>query len=176
MVVAMRKWISLCEDMAAPPLLYHGSNERIVTAYRPLTHFGTELAANQRAVSIAARRANGGNAVTWMHPVRVNITNALEIYDDHGLLHSPIKLTDMLFYDYGIMSSDERAAIFKAGNFGDNESNDAAIALIVEMCARHGYDGFVYRNVHEDAGSLSWVNFYSEQVTSAGEPWETQVD
>lgn len=173
----MRQWINLVEDMAAPSLLYHGSNQRIVTAYLPLTHFGTELAANQRAVSIAtSRRAKTGEAVTWIHPVHVAIRNALEIHDDHGLEHSPIKLTDMLFYDYSIISSDERAQIFKAGGFGDNQSNNDAVALIVEFCARHGYDGFVYRNVHEDAGSLSWVNFYSEQVTPAGEPWETQVD
>lgn len=179
----MRKWINLVEA-ATPPVLFHGSNHRVEMPYRALTHFGTELAANQRALSIASRdrkwtKETGwthGDAVIWMHPVHVSIANPLRINDGVNLQHHPIKLADMLFYDLKVIRSEDRSAIFNAGKFSTLNDLPAATAEIIRILAEKGYDGFVYRNIHEDPGSTSWVNFYSEQVTSAGEPWSDKVD
>lgn len=37
--------------------------------------------------------------------------------------------------------------------------------LLIELFKEKGYDGFVYKNTHEDKGSLTYMIFSSEQVT-----------
>lgn len=185
----MRQWIALFEG-AVPPVLWHGSDQRIEGPYRPLTHFGTELAASQRAMTVLNdwKRAPEPThydidgpvypeRIKWMHPVRLDIKNPLRIRDGVALEHTPLKLADMLYYDLRVISDYERGMIFKAGEFGLNRNNvKAASAEIVRLLSAKGYDGFVYRNLHEDPGSESFVNFYPEQVSPAGEPIGEAID
>ena len=179
----MRGWIDLFEGVL-PSVLWHGSDTRIEGPYRALTHFGTQAAADQRADTVLRdwKRmpdpthydADGpvyADRFKWLHPVHLNLQNPLRIHDGVALEHSPIALADMLFYDLRVIYDHERSLIFRAGKFGQNLSdNRAAAAEIVRLLSAKGYDGFVYRNLHEDPGSESFVNFYPEQVTPAGEP------
>lgn len=175
----MRGWINLIEAMtlneqskrelteakratSSPSLLYHGSDVRIVGPYRPLTHFGTEEAARARALAVARRN----DTHAWIHPVRVMIHRALRIRDGKNLLHTPMRLTDLLHYTIKAISAEERGEIFDALRGGD----DAGSAAIIRIVSSKGYDGFVYKNEYEDAGNDSWVIFYTEQAVSAGEP------
>lgn len=155
-------WSKVVENARAGKVVYHASPNRIA-AFHPLSHFGTERAAHERAMAIARR----GNGAVYIHAVELSVRNPLTILDDEALFHTPMKLADMLHYDIrgkGKMTADERGRVFDALKRG----NEAGAREIVSIMEAKGYDGFVYRNYHEDAGSQSWVNFRPEQVRVVG--------
>ena len=155
----MRDFIDLVEaaSLLPPTELYHGTSAPIQgDSFKPLTHFGS--------VKAALRRSRLVYGPCYIYKVHLSASSPLRIRDGNNWNHSPMKLADILFYTVKAITDDERYQLFQ---YHDEEIMKAKI---IEIVSAKGYDSFVYKNVHEDAGHDSWMNFHEHQVTILDEP------
>jgi len=165
-----KRWFSGSDvsytDGTPMPVYHASSSAEEFTQFKPLTHFGTAKAANDRIRDGKAltsdHYADHANAHR-IYPVYLRIKNPLIINDGQYLNHTWTTIADMLCYDLKPkklrISAEERASIFTAK---DHEGE------LIRILQSKGYDGLVYQNIHEDPGSLSWVVFDpATQVRSA---------
>lgn len=171
----MRNCIDLVEGLnigiAAPKLLFHGSDRLLAHPFRPFTHFGTYRAALERVTSkvwkanhhwdeVRNEYVTNTGAQLYVYPVVVAICSTLRITDLKGVIkvHTPIMLADLLHYDMPkqILTSAERDEVIGAG--------DGGYETIAKLLNNKGYDGLVYKNNHEDRGSDSWITLADGQA------------
>ena len=150
---AFQKWFagSKVVDKHGRPLpMYHGT-QSVISAFRPGTHFGTYVAANQRVRKLAygAMHANiiGSNLI----PVYLRIVHPLRVADE-------IASEEATLLNYFIRERKRFPTIDL-----DKARREGAYKAAQDA----GYDGLVYRNGVEDRGRLSWVVFDANQVKSA---------
>lgn len=146
-----------------PDVVYHGSLDEIESKdFRPLTHFGTLKSALQRAgensYKIGFNDDNFDDVI--IHPVNIKMNNPVRIRDGQNLLHSSIKIADMLYYTLKKITSEERESIISSSE--ENRNN-----ILVKVLKSKGYDGMVYKNCHEDIGKDSYIIFESSQIINS---------
>lgn len=148
-----------------PQPLYHGTLSKIDEAWLPLTHFGSMAAALDRALVLSKNYSH--KYPVRLYEVKLSISHPLLTPDRKRLHHDPRDIMDMLL-KMGICDDQRRRDYNRS--FMIPAVGDAArkAAFIVQTLGDTGYDGFVYRNKTEDAGSYSWMNLLSEQVQTIG--------
>lgn len=148
-----------------PIIAFHGSPNAQIETFRPLSHFGSRAAALARAQA----SSKGGEPVT-IYEVALHLANPILIKDLPGEgprspVHSLVRLVDFLHYDMRptLLSASERQRIFAAAApFARDEV--AGAALLADILAARGIDGFGYPNRFEDPGKTSWIILRSNQV------------
>jgi len=136
-----------CDDL----LCFHGT-DREFTVPKPLTHFGSRVAAE------SAPRSKG-----ILMAFRLTIENALRVPDSPGGGDTWEWLRSAA--DQGVISEDEFL------RWETSPTEDAAIALL----SSKGIDGLVYENDYEDPGSTSWVIFHGHQAVRVPVPFPEDV-
>jgi hypothetical protein len=144
-----------------PSRLFHASRaaERLTT-FAPLSHFGTLAAARQRADS----RVFLGAPRRTLYEVSLSVVAPLRVRDVAEVVHTWMKLVDLLYYTHGVITAAERNAVFSAAG-PDAKDSSAGTSTLVEILQRHGIDSLVYRNQHENAGEDSWIVVAPSHVT-----------
>jgi hypothetical protein len=129
-------------------LAYHGSDADI-SQFRPLTHFGSRTAADDRM----AYKKIGGN----VYEVDLDIKNPAVI-KDAAVQHSATQLAFAL-KDAKIFSQEEMTSVSTVhklkGNYDANEK--VATDNLIKLLKSKGYDGLAYKNRYEDKGHISYV-------------------
>ena len=146
----MREFMQIVEN--ATPILFHGSNAPVTDPFHAFSHFGTRKAALSRAAVVArgsTRKWNDGvwtndlDAPIYLYPVEVKIKN-------------PIRLPDLTGKHSGHTAGDF-ANLLPVREFSKDERRSYDYDTLAMILTNHGYDGVVYANAHEDAGSDSFV-------------------
>jgi hypothetical protein len=119
--------------------VYHGT-DREFTEPRPLTHFGT--------LEAAKSAPHQGQIMEFY----LSIQHPFETVDSPGGGDLWEWLNDAK--EKGVISEEEFL------EWEESPTGENFIRLLEEK----GYDGIVYKNNYEDAGSTSWVIFYPEQA------------
>ena len=158
-----------------------------IESFRPWSHFGTQEAALER---LQARRAAKpavpkGEPATAERPVRVPLRAPVEggqYYNVYLNIKNPLKLDDVGSWEQpervvnGIVRIlGEQHEIVKSANFlkvkqkmiARDPLNPLEHKDIQKVLEEFGYDGIVYRNIHEAQGSTSYIIFRPEQVKMA---------
>ena len=151
--------------MADSVIAYHASVQGALSAFVPLTHFGSREAALHRARGLAET----GQPVT-LYEVRLVIGALRQISDlpsgDRSARHSWLRLADHLHYDTSprVISAQERDRILAAAAPAGSKSA-AGITMLVAILRARGIDTLAYANRFEDPGSISWIITDPAQVT-----------
>lgn len=143
----------------AQPVFYHGTDAPIDEPFRAFSHFGTRAAALHRAAVVVRKKTRQWNdgvysndleAPVYIYPVSVQMNNPLRVRDLTGKHsgHSPADI----------------ARLLPKGEFGTEERRAYTYETLGAILAERGYDGIVYENAHEDAGSDSVIILNSEQA------------
>jgi hypothetical protein len=136
----MRDIMKLVESTEQTITAYHSSSNHDITSFRPMTHFGTFKSAEDRM------RHHRNAYYGTIYEVRLHFKNVYRMGDEAA--NNP---KDLL--------RDMRAGLNRDLNF------DTVAAHGIEAAVREaGYDGVVYKNIREDAGSDSWMIFSSDQA------------
>ena len=128
-------------------------------AFRPLSHFGTAVAAHDR---LKSSNASSGK----VYPVFVSLKNPVIVYDPGA--HDIDGYHDILMYlsEDGIITKQECEDWYNAqGETYDSVWEDN----LVHLLSSKGYDGIQYSNLYEDTGSYSYIIFRADQVRSCFE-------
>lgn len=123
--------------------------------FRPLSHFGTSEAANDRIYESGMRTERGERVM----PVYLSIENAIEI-EDNAVPHEADSLAVELQDRVGF--SDDVVAFIQSG-----ADETVKLQRLSDALYDMGIDGLYYTNTYEDAGSISWVAVRPESVKSA---------
>lgn len=172
-------------DEDGNPLVVYHSSDKPIESFRPYSHFGTSEAANDRAGMLRDFSEN----VVGRDPERSSV------YPVYLKLENPLEMPDLASLDSNTMEPMEEAQSKYDEEGGDSEPYAAAWesetdvsewlyrndvitvdefwevqyspAKAMELLKEKGYDGIVYTNAVEDAGSKSYIIFDSTQVKSA---------
>jgi len=171
----LRRWITLLEDPSHPAfaawfagsqvveangdpqIVCHGT-AREFKAFRPMTHFGTAGAAQDRLRDLSAEGKIIGVYLAIKKPL---------LFSDKGWQHSPAQMLNDLGGCW---------RMYEASDLEDDEIDDMlnkmygarSYAPIVRFLISMGYDGLQYENLVEDRGSTSWTIFNAKQVWRVG--------
>ena len=129
-------------------IAYHGSIDDI-TAFHPLTHFGTEKAAKDR---MTYKKIKDGK----IYKVDLDIKNPLTINDFPGIHYDRLYAFELRRLK--LISQEEMEAITTIDD--NQELRKALLNKLKEL----GIDGFVYKNRYEDKGNISYVIVDPSQV------------
>jgi ADP-Ribosyltransferase in polyvalent proteins len=143
------KWFAgskVVDKNGKPLVCFHGTTAKKLITPGEKSHFGTYTAAN-------ARLASKQNSIYQsIYPVYLRIIN-------------PIELPDYGFEDF----ENYVVSYMKKNNIIDDVTakkiSRGEIGAF-EICKKKGFDGVVYKNATEDAGSISWIPFNHNQVWS----------
>jgi len=163
------------DDAGAPLVLYHGTRADF-SVFKPLSHFGTQRAANDRIVGVRYRpeRPFEGENI---YPVFLSLQNPIDVgVEDAGWAGPWDNDIDMfrqvsrVLRDRGEAGlADQIDELLAAGPTSDELSwGSTAVAhtMIADLLTAAGYDGVQYTNAYEDVGSTSYVAFRPEQIKS----------
>lgn len=151
-----------------PDVLYHGTSADF-KSFLPLSHFGTQKAANERI-----QQTSGENKSVI--PVHISMKKPLDLgVEAHPYVANENWLddADMLWQVHRVLKANghqdaadkiEAAANDAMDNNGLTDETRAAAANAIRSA---GYDGLMYTNKVEDRGSRSFVALGPEQVKSA---------
>jgi hypothetical protein len=126
-------------------ILFHASGHQI-SRFKPFSHFGTEEAALQRA------NDKGLGSSGFLYEASLTVSKSLWIRDSGTGVHTTA----------GIM---EHLESLLRLNFEEVSEASRSSSKAARLLGRYGYDGLVYRNGHEDRGSLSWVALRPQNLT-----------
>jgi hypothetical protein len=143
-----------------PLVVYHSSNADFSTdAFRPLSHFGTAVAAHDRSNHYKMKAVR-------VYPVFLSIKNPVLVGDPGS--HDIDGYHDILEYlcEQGIVTPKEKDAWYNA----QGETDDLVWERdLITLLSSKGYDGIKYGNAFEDVGSYSYIIFDADQVRSCYE-------
>jgi len=178
---AFKTWFSGSEVVDAsgmPLVVYHGTDAN-PNEFRPNTHFGTAQAANDRSQALTDFSTNvvGRDPGSFsVFPVYLSLKNPLRMPDLASIdSQTGQPLEDTSFPKEGegyargwegeeaVATTLLEMGIINIDEFEEHRNNDEALKLLAEK----GYDGIVYKNAVEDAGSDSWIVFDPANVKSA---------
>jgi len=161
-----KKWFgksAIRDESGNPMIMYHGTLDKF-TDFNRGSHFGTKKAATERVQDkqIQTNTDNSGE----IKPVYLKIEKPLEMVD---LFVEPGFENYWKNYEaegYGKDASNlEREGVRLSKKY-DNLKNKENLEW-TEFLSSEGYDGVIYENLAEDAGSLSFIAFSPEQIKSA---------
>jgi hypothetical protein len=152
--------------------------------FMPWSHFGSPQAGMDRLRDLRRSREEAeqpteepfeGEGERFI-PVYLNIKNPLEMADV-GAWHNPdavlvelIRMVERRYPGFEKSGSVDPLAAVMALAPRRGQVTQEQIQAVLEAA---GYDGIVYENVHEDAGTNSFIAFRPEQVKSAFNPAPT---
>jgi hypothetical protein len=164
---------------------YHGSPKRDIRSKRfwPLSHFGTEKAAQDRMKMYAKHKKVFGKNPDFdyrIYQVALDINNPAMIKDE-DVSHDPTQFAFALhkakiFSKLEMMTvtvwptikstsnEDYDTANMEARKYSREKQKQVSTKQLIKLLKSKGYDGMVYKNKHEDKGSLSYVIFDPSQV------------
>ena len=164
---------------------YHGSPKQDIRSRRfwPLSHFGTEKAAQDRMKMYAKHKKVFGKNPDFdyrIYQVALDINNPAMIKDE-DVSHDPTQFAFALhkakiFSKLEMMSvtvwptikstsnEDYDAANLEARKYSREKQKQVSTKQLIKLLKSKGYDGMVYKNKHEDKGSLSYVILNPSQV------------
>ena len=137
--------------------VFHGTRAEI-EAFRPLSHFGTEKAAERALESVK------GKGEAKIISAELTLKNPLEVKDTVGTQEDVV---DWIWQaeDKGVVTEEEATVI---ENIVTKEGEiEKAETAFVKLLKSKGYDGLKYINKTEDKGSISYVIFDPKQVKKA---------
>jgi len=129
-------------------IAYHGSIDDI-TAFHPLTHFGTEKSAKDRMIY---KKYKDGK----IYKVDLDIKNPLTIKDFSGIHYDRYYAFELRRLN--LISQEEMEAITRIEDKADLRK------ALLDKLKELGIDGFVYKNRYEDKGNISYVIVDPNQV------------
>jgi hypothetical protein len=166
-------------------MAYHGSPKRNIRSKRfwPLSHFGTEKAAQDRMKMYAKHKKVFGanpNFDYRVYQVELNINNPAMIKDE-DVSHDPTQFAFALhkakiFSKLEMMTvtvwptikstshDDYQEANLEARKYPREKQRQVSAKQLIKLLKSKGYDGMVYKNKHEDRGSLSYVILDASQA------------
>ena len=155
-------------------LLHHATRNFNFTPedMAPVSHFGTRQAARERIFDWPEARL-----ITAL----LDIRNPLEIPDINDV-HTVEKFAQLIFSN---PEAREKLGTEFLQNVIDAENTAGeGDEVIFDAMRKAGYDGFFYRNLHEDPGSLSWVILDPAQIhvvrdglaKDSLDPWEHEEE
>lgn len=180
---AFKEWFGdsvVVDDFGNPLPVFHGTDtESPITEFRPGTHFGTALAANERMRHLqdwSDRIGKRERGDFHMQPVYLKIENPLEMPDlvdvqmkdivDYRGSYLPDDAFRNLSWE-SIDNTDLKDYLLSKGIIDIDEYELWYGHEIYYVLEEKGYDGIKYTNGIEDKGSTSWIIFNPEQVKSA---------
>ena len=159
---------TICKDENGNLIsLYHWASEIFETFSKGEFgfHFGTLQAANERHLQF--KEENPGISQGVYKEVILNITNPIEISDEAGEWNASWVALQLL--EIGIISEQQYNDLSKLSGFNKNTYDNPAAKAVREILAQNGYDGIIYENLSEDAGSYSLIALYPEQIITIAE-------
>lgn len=148
----------------APLVCYHGTTKPHEIQPAGEQHFGTFKAANQRMLDKLGLEDFTNINHSWeafhIYPVYLSIKTPVILEDNGDWEDSDVI---MQLFEQGLVD-ETTLELFQ----NSNDSRDW-----ITLCKELGYDGVVYQNQFEDAGSTSWYPFSDHQVWNifANEPY-----
>lgn len=151
----------------APLICYHGTTQPHEIQPAGLQHFGTFKAANQRILDklgIPAYTDIDQTPLILRGSQLHHSWDALHIYPVYLSIKHPVPLEDNgQWEDADIISQLFEEGLVDKDTLELFQSGDDPRDWIT-VCEELGYDGVVYENQFEDAGSTSWYPFSDHQV------------
>lgn len=159
----------------APLVCYHGTTKPHEIQPAGEQHFGTFKAANERILDVLGIEdfTQDQTPMILQGDKLLHSLEASHIYPVYLSIKTPVILEDngdwedsdviMQLFEQGLVD-ETTLELFQNGE----DSRDW-----VAICKELGYDGIVYQNQFEDAGSTSWYPFSDHQVWNifANEPY-----
>jgi hypothetical protein len=182
-MMTIRHFINIVES-AGTITAYHGTFERLRLPFRPLSHFGSMNAAQDRLKAVqktsmkAARKLHGTRPMApWLvssmqhqarraegtptiYRVTLSMRNPVRIKDS-AVQHSP-RLLAFALNDAKVLTREEMLSVSLA-------DDDAQAEQLIGLLRAKGYDGIVYKNRYEDRGSDSYVILDATQIIAVEE-------
>lgn len=149
-------------------LVHHGTRGDFpIEELAPFSHFGTRTAAKARLTGLGGDMPEDARLISAFLDIRRPLYLA-DINDGHD----PWNIAEL-------MASAEPESFSKLLENLEAEPDDPW-REISDACRAAGYDGFGYRNLHEDPGSMSWMILEASQVIvmrdgpagDSSDPWE----
>ena len=128
-------------------------------------HFGTLDAARDRHTQSLEEDANTQKG--FYKEVYLNITNPYYIPFDAGTWRAQA-IAYQLKKD-GIITDEQYETFRQMEGFDDNTYDNPAAQAVREFLSENGYDGIIYENDSEDAGGISVIAFYPDQILTVAE-------
>jgi hypothetical protein len=166
---------AVLDDMSSRKLVHHATRSDFpIPEFAPFSHFGTLNAARSRAEGIGPHRrdVSGVRLVSAF----LDIRNPLDVCDINDT-HDVVRLVAVIGAAAPELELD--------GLLEDEEmDDDEVLATVAQRLLAAGHDGLVYRNLHEDPGSLSWVILDASQIVlmrdgplgEASNPWDLDFE
>lgn len=162
------------DAQGAPLPVYHGSRAD-VGAFKYMSHFGTSKAANER-LSPSNQWSNGeGGVQANVYAVYLSIQNPLNLgreysHETKGAWQDDADMAWQIVTKLESLGKAKQArrmqqiATQMAG--ATINPNSKFLEDMANTILEAGFDGLVYKNDIEDAGSISWVALFPSQVKS----------
>ncbi|MBB3396151.1 hypothetical protein [Rhizobium sp. BK060] len=166
---------SVLQDGGRPMVLLHGTCA-LIEEFRPLSHFGTALAArdgwvrsynknyfvypeeHQFTQSGIDRSPRNNVGFGSFYMVAMRATRPIFLVDPGDTHDISVFVSQLL--NAQILSTADAEAIM-------DSSKSEAISLIQDALLSSGFDSICYRNDFEDSGQMSFVNLFPEQIRPA---------
>ena len=159
---------TICKDEKGNLIsLYHWTNE-IFESFKKGEfgfHFGTLRAAYDRYLQTKGYKQDISDGI--YKEVILNITNPIELSEGVGDWNAHWVALQLL--EIGIISEQQYNDLSKLSGFNKNTYDNPAAKAVREILAQNGYDGIIYENLSEDAGSYSFIALYPEQIITIAE-------
>ena len=128
-------------------------------------HFGTLDAAHDRYIQ--AKQDNTDTPVGIYKEVYVNITNPIEMNDEAGKWD--VSWVAFQLLQKGIITQHEYDSLESEAGFHDSDYDSSAAKSVRNILKQNNYDGIIYKNNSEDAGSYSVIAFNPDQILTVAE-------
>ncbi len=127
-------------------------------------HFGTLKAAHDIYEEIKKQKPN--TPIGIYKEIYLNITNPIELKDDGQWTAGWVALQ---LVEKGIISEHQYELLGMTTGFYDNTYDNPAAKAVRDILKEKGYDGIIYKNESEDAGSYSVIALYPDQILTVAE-------
>ncbi len=128
-------------------------------------HFGTLEAANDRYLQV--KNENNDTPAGIYKEVYLNITNPIELSDDFGVWDAGWVAFQLV--EKGVITEQQYDRLAITEGFYDNTYDNPAAKAVRDILLENGYDGIIYENRSEDAGSISVIALYPDQILTVAE-------
>lgn len=149
-------------------LVHHGTRGDFpIEELAPFSHFGTRTAAKARLTGLGGEMPEEARLISAFLDIRRPLYLA-DINDGHDAWNLAELMAASDHASFGTLPEELE------------DADDDPWEKIRTACRAAGYDGFGYRNLHEDPGSMSWMILEASQVIvvrdgpakESSDPWD----
>ncbi len=158
---------TICKDEKGNLLSFYHWTDKVFDKFTKGefgSHFGTLRAAYERYLQIKEDNPNVSKGI--YKEVILNITNPIELKDNDVWTAGWVAIQ---LLEKGIIGEYEYNTLKNVSGIYDNTYNNPAAQAVREILNKNGYDGIIYKNLSEDAGSYSIIALYPEQIITVAE-------